>query len=281
VPPLYRQAAMEDRGLFGPGSVTWRVHRSPVVAMVGGLRSLIIQALHPLAMAGVAQHSDYREKPLRRLRRTAEYVATTTFGTTEEALRAAAIVKQVHRKVRGVDPVTGREYSAEDPETALWVHCVEVHSFLASHRVYGRDRLAAAEQDRYFAENVAVAELLDLPRDRVPDSVAAMREYFASVRPQLCVSDAARDAIDFVISPPLMRETAPYLLPMRILGAAAAGLVPRDLRRLAGIERSGLGAPPTYAAVRAADLAVRLPGGRALPAIVLGERVTRVAQRAA
>jgi uncharacterized protein (DUF2236 family) len=270
---------MSDQGLFGPGSVTWRVHASPVVAMVGGLRSLIIQSLHPLAMAGVAQHSDYRQRPLHRLRRTAAYVATTTFGTTDEARRAAEVVKQVHRKVKGVDPVTGRAYSAADPETQLWVHCVEIHSFLASHRVYGRDALTPQEEDRYFAENVAVAALLEVPAERVPDSVAAMREYFANVRPQLCVSDSARDAISFVISPPLMRETAPYLVPMRVLGAAAANLVPRDLRRLAGIR--AVPAPPTYAAVRAADLAVRLPGARRIPQIVLGDRVTTMARRAA
>src|SRR3954453_18757464 len=106
--------AVRDQGLFGPESVTWRVvgHQASII---GGLRSLIIQSLHPLAMAGVADFSDYRARPLRRLERTARYVADTTFGTTEQAYEAAAVVRRVHERVHGVDPVTGRSYSADDP----------------------------------------------------------------------------------------------------------------------------------------------------------------------
>src|ERR1700710_2130408 len=117
----------EDHGLFGPDTVAWKVVGHPV-ALIGGLRALLIQSLHPLAMAGVAQHSDYRERPLKRLQRTAEYVAVVTFGDTEQAHEIAARVRRVHRHVKGVDPVTGKRYSAEDPETALYVHCAEVHS---------------------------------------------------------------------------------------------------------------------------------------------------------
>src|SRR3712207_6563824 len=175
-------AAQPDHGLFGPDSVAWRVVGSPV-SLVGGLRSLIIQSLHPLAMAGVAQHSDYRHRALDRLRRTARYVAATTFGDTATALAAAEHVKRRHRKVRGVDPVTGRPYSAADPETALWVHVVEWHSFLAAYRAYDGRRLSPEDQDRYLAEGARVAELLGVPRDSVPASVAETREYFEAVRP--------------------------------------------------------------------------------------------------
>ena len=272
---------MDDTGLFGPGSVTWRVHGSVVVALVGGLRALVIQSLHPLAMAGVAQHSDYLDRPLRRLQRTAEYVATVTFGTTEQAHEIAGRVRRLHTRVRGVDPVTGREYSAADPETALWIHAVEVHSFLAAHRAYGWGRLTAAEEDRYFAENVAAAELMGIPRADVPASVAEMRAYFARVRPQLCVSDAARQAIEFVVAPPPRLDLLPYLVPLRVLGGAAVATVPRDLRRLAGIAAPRVSGPPTYVAVRAAAQAIRLPIARDLPALVLGERTQQVARRAA
>src|SRR3954453_16879647 len=139
-----------DHGLFGPGSATWRVHSSPAVALVGGLRSLIVQSFHPLAMAGVAQHSDYRAKPLKRLQRTAEYVAVVTFGDTEQAEQIAARVRRVHAHVKGIDPVTGKPYSADDPEIALYVYAGEVHSFLAAHRVYAGHRLSAGEEDLYF-----------------------------------------------------------------------------------------------------------------------------------
>jgi uncharacterized protein (DUF2236 family) len=245
-------ATVTDRGLFGPDSVTWRVHSNPTSALVGGLRALLIQSLHPLAMAGVAEHSDYRRRPLGRLQRTAEYVATTTFGTLEQAEAAAARVRRVHRRVHGTDPVTGRPYSAEDPETQAWIHTVEVHSFLAAHRVYGAGRLTRAEEDRYFAENVRVAALLGTPPGAVPASVEEARAFFARMRPGLCVSDAARDAISFVAEPPLTPEMAPYWVPLRILGRAAVALVPRDLRRLAGLDAGLPGNAAAYVEVQAA-----------------------------
>src|SRR4051812_25593617 len=104
--------AARDHGLFGPGSVTWRVHSHPAM-LIGGLRALILQSLHPLALAGVVQHSDFRSAPLGRLRRTAAYVATTTFGDTAAAEAAAERVRRVHTRINGIDPVTGRRYSAE------------------------------------------------------------------------------------------------------------------------------------------------------------------------
>ena len=269
-----------DEGYFGPGSVTWQVHASPAIALVGGLRALIVQALHPLAMAGVAQHSDYRRRPLRRLQRTAEYVATVTFGDTAQAEAAARRVRAVHRKVRGIDPVTGRPYSADDPQTAVWIHAVEIHSFLAAYRVYGRHRLTERDEDRYFAENVIAAELLGVPRELIPASKAEMRAFFADVRPALCVSDAARDAIEFVVAPPLTPELAPYFIPMRVLGRAAAALVPRDLRRLAGIDTSALGNAASYVHVHAVARLVGLPGARIAVSRALGERTTAVAQAA-
>jgi uncharacterized protein (DUF2236 family) len=269
-----------DDGLFGPGSATWRVHSSPAVGLVGGLRSLIVQSFHPLAMAGVAQHSDYRERPLKRLRRTAEYVAVVTFGDTEQAQRIAARVRRVHRKVKGIDPVTGRRYSADDPETALYVHCTEVHSFLAAHRVYGRDRLSAGEEDLYFEENVRAAELMGIPAAIVPHSAQAMTEYFASVRPQLCVSDSARDAIDFVLDPPRTAELLPYLVPLRVLSRAAVAITPGELRRMAGLGASAPGNAASWLAVRAAAAALELPLARELPGLVIGKRTTQVARDA-
>src|SRR3954464_2761524 len=184
-----------DDGLYGPGSVTWRVHSSPAVALVGGLRSLIVQSLHPLAMAGVAEHSDYRERPLKRLQRTAEYVAVVTFGDSEQAERVAARVRRVHQKVHGTDPVTGRPYSAADPDTALYVHMTEVHSFLAAHRASIDDPLSAGEEDLYFEENVRAAGVIWSPVAMVPGSVAAPRACFPDVRPELVMSFLARAAI--------------------------------------------------------------------------------------
>jgi uncharacterized protein (DUF2236 family) len=231
--------------------------------LVGGLRALMIQALHPLAMAGVAEHSEYRREPIFRLMRTVQYVTTVTFGTTEQARAAGDLVRHVHTYVNGTDPVTGRGYSAEDVDTLLWVHCVEVHSFLAAYRAYG-GRLRDADQDRYLSEQVAAAALVGIPERTVPASRAAMRDYFASVRGELVASPAALEAIGFVVSP---RFESPALAPavplFRLLADAAAGLVPRDLRELTGLERSRVRTLSSTAVVAAAAalpaVALRLP----------------------
>src|SRR3954469_19756988 len=115
------EGAAHDGGLLGPTAVAWAVTSHPG-ALIGGLRALILQALHPHAMAGVAQHSDYRTRGLNRLQRTAYYVAAGVFGDTETAYKAGDLVKKMHRKVRGVDPITRERYSADDPDTQVWVH---------------------------------------------------------------------------------------------------------------------------------------------------------------
>src|SRR3954467_13238205 len=142
--------APADPGLFGPGSFTWRVHADPLMG-IAGLRALLLQALHPVVLAGVTQNSSFRTDPWGRLFRTAEFVGTITYGSTAEAMRAGARVRGVHRRVRGVDDRTGREFRATDPELMLWVHCCEVQSFLYT-AVRGGLRLSAPEQDAYYAE---------------------------------------------------------------------------------------------------------------------------------
>jgi len=124
-------ATAPDPGLYGPHSVTWRVHADPSMAL-SGLRALLLQALHPLAMSGVAQHSDFRQDPWGRLFRTADYVGVTTYGSTEQARRAGAKVRGIHRKLAGIEPETGTAYRVDDPELLRWVHCVEVESFLST-----------------------------------------------------------------------------------------------------------------------------------------------------
>ncbi len=226
-------ADRKDR-LFDPHSVSWKVVGHPV-ALIGGMRALVIQTMHPLAMAGVAQYSDFRKDPLKRLRGTSAYVATVVFADRETAVAAAARVRKLHERIRGVDPVTGKEFYANDPETMLWVHCTEIHSFLAAYRAYA-GHLTLAERDRYLAEQVAAAELIGIPRAMVPDSVAAYRKYFAEMRPRLCVSADAAATIDFVVRPRLTGRTPLELrFAATVFGPAAAALVPRDLRRLAGL----------------------------------------------
>ena len=214
-----------------------------------------------------------------RLRRTAYYVTSTTFGDRATADAAAAHVKRVHRRVRGTDPVTGRQYSADDPDTQLWVHCVEWHSFLAAYRAYG-GRLTAGEEDRYVEEGARIAPLVGVPPETVPRSVAEMREYFRSVRPELVASRDAREGIRFVISPPLTRELLPYQVPIRLVARAAVAIVPRDLRRLARIDQPRLFDAVTVGAVRPAAALLTLPLLRDAPSLVLGSETRAVGLRA-
>jgi uncharacterized protein (DUF2236 family) len=273
-------ASATDVGLLGPDSVTWTVLGHPF-ALVGGIRSLIIQSLHPLAMAGVAQHSDYKHRQLDRLRRTSYYVAATAFGDTRTAHAAAARVRRLHRKVRGTDPVTGRPYAADDPQNLLWVHAVEWHSFLASHRAYSGVRLTPEQEDRYIAEGARMAALLGCPEEIVPKSVAEMRAYFESVRPELCCSAASREAIDSVLNPPLSdRELLPLQAPLRVVVQGALAIVPRHLRRLAGIDRPRAVDAATLAALRPAAVALTLPLLRDLPRLAVGGEVHGLAIRA-
>jgi uncharacterized protein (DUF2236 family) len=245
-----------DEGLFGPSSVTWRVHAHPAM-LVGGMRALIIQSLEPLAMAGVAQHSDYRTRGIYRLRRTIRYVLTVTYGERAAALRAGALVRKVHDKIVGVDPVTGRNYSASDPDTLLWVHCVEVHSFAAAYRAFGGP-LSDADRDRYFEEAVQSAMLVGIDEHRVPKNAREMRAYFESKRPTLCLSQYALDAIRFVVAPPLMKQRLSVSLSLRLASTGAIGLVPRHLRALAGIERGRVADAAAYAMTSAALLPLAL-----------------------
>ncbi len=223
-PPRDLRVVSGDPGLFGPGSVTWRVHADASM-FIGGLRALLLQTMHPLAMAGVADHSDYRHDPIGRLWRTSIYVGTTTYGTTEEAHAAVAMVKRVHDRVRGIAP-DGRPYAANDPHLLTWVHHAEVDSFLAAYQCYGAEPLSPADQDRYVDEMSVLCELFDA--EPAARSVAELRAYFAVMEPELHAGAQAREAARWLMVPPLPWTTR---LPYAVIAPAAVGLLPGRVRR--------------------------------------------------
>lgn len=217
-----------EDGPLGPDSVAWRVHADPAM-FVGGLRALLVQALHPLAMAGVHDHSDFRNDPFGRLHRTSAFVGNTTYGSWEQALQAVAVVRRVHEHVRGTAP-DGRPYEASDPHLISWVHVAEVDSFLRAYQRYGSRPLSPVEADQYVDELATVAELLDA--ETVPRSVAELREVLEDLRPELEVGDQARETVRFLMWPPVP-------LAMRgaygLVAAAAVGLLPGFARRDLGL----------------------------------------------
>ena len=210
---------------FAPDSPIARVHGDAAM-FIGGLSALLLQSLHPLAMAGVAEHSDYRGDPWGRLARTSHFLAATTFGSTSQSKAAVAAVRAVHRRVVGTAP-DGRAYSASDPHLLSWVHLAEVDSFLRAYQRYGSNQLTAAECDEYVAQagEIAVA----LGAHDVPDSVAGIATRLEAFRPELAGTPAARSAARYlVVTPPLPLPLRPAYLP--IAGAAVA-LLPRWARR--------------------------------------------------
>lgn len=211
-----------DAGLFGPASVTWRIHADFPGMMAGGVAALMLQTLHPLALAGVWDHSTFRTDILGRLRRTTAFVAGTTYAPTAEAERLIAMVRGIHRKVRGSTP-DGKRYSAMNADLLTWVHCTEVASFMAGYQFYRGISLPAAVQDRYYAETAVIARALGAKK--VPVSQHGMQQYFEAIQPELEFSARSAAVLEVLAA---IRLPIPLAGPARelFLGAGAALLPP-------------------------------------------------------
>ncbi|MDQ1620067.1 MAG: hypothetical protein QOE19_2636 [Actinomycetota bacterium] len=213
-----------DDGWFGPGSTIWAVH-GDAATLVGGIRALLVQAMHPTVLAGFDEHSDYREDPETRLQRTAAFVTITTFGTSAQAEAACERVRRAHAPVRGTTD-SGTPYDAADPELLGWVHLALVDSLAESVRRFGRTPF---DLDSYLAETAVVGERLGAAH--VPHDSAELAEARAHYLPQLAVTAATRRAHEFLLDPPL---PARIRWPYRVLASAAAASLPPDLRMLLG-----------------------------------------------
>ncbi|WP_188658060.1 oxygenase MpaB family protein [Sphingomonas metalli] len=218
-----------DPGLFGPGSATWAVHGDFTSMMIGGVASLLVQMLHPAALAGVWDHSNFRRDMTGRLRRTAQFISVTTFGSTEAAERMIGRVRRVHERVTGTLP-DGTPYAASDPDLLAWVHAAEVDAFLRAHLRYRDPAMPVARQDAYVAEMAQVAERLgaiDVPRTR-----AALNAYIEGMRPALRADARTREVAGLLI-----RQPSPSLLnaPVNaVMMQAGIELMPRWAARLHG-----------------------------------------------
>jgi uncharacterized protein (DUF2236 family) len=190
-----------DVGLFGPHSVTWKLHREPVL-LIGGLRSLYLQALHPRAVAAVAQNSGYRTDPWGRLMRTSEYVGTVVYGSTEQVQAAASRIRRIHARMSATDPRTGESFRIDEPELLRWVHVAEVESFLTTARRAGL-KLTANEIDGYYTEQLRAAELVGLDPSTVPATAAEVAAYYEAMQPDLGLTRDSAEAALFLTVPPV------------------------------------------------------------------------------
>ena len=195
---------------FGEDRPIRRVHADASM-FVGGLRALLLQSLHPLAMAGVADHSDYRGDPWGRLARTSTFLAVTTFGTATDAQRAVDRVRGIHTRVHGT-AADGRPYEATDPHLLEWVHIAEIDSFLLAHQMYGAAPLDQQGRDDYVCDTARVAMALGVPDP--PRTEKQLTERIDAYRPELASTAAAREAARFLLlTPPLpLIARAPYAL---------------------------------------------------------------------
>ncbi|WP_158783247.1 oxygenase MpaB family protein [Pantoea sp. BAV 3049] len=188
-----------DPGLYGPDSVIWRVHGDFSSMLCGGISALLMQMLHPLALAGVWDHSTFREDMMGRLRRTSQFIAVTTFGNTADANTLIERVKRIHLQVTGIDAM-GTPYAASDPALLTWVHVAETSRFLASHLRYKNPQFSLAEQDRYYAEAAVVAEALGAAN--VPKTVQAVEGYLQSLQPELRCDERTREVLTLLLQAP-------------------------------------------------------------------------------
>ncbi|WP_133751985.1 oxygenase MpaB family protein [Pseudomonas sp. LP_7_YM] len=179
-----------DPGLFGPQAVCWQVHGDFPSMLIGGICALMLQMLHSRVLAGVWDHSNFREDMLGRLRRTGQFISGTTFGSTHDANWLIDKVLHIHSKVSGIAP-DGSAYAADDPQLLTWVHVAEVSSFMAAHLRYLNPDLSRAEQDRYYAETAVVAARLGA-RD-IPCSTGEIADYLQHMRAQLLCDERTRE----------------------------------------------------------------------------------------
>lgn len=231
-----------DDGLFGPGSAAWTVHGDFTAMMAGGVAALLLQMLHPGALAGVWGHSNFRQDMLGRLRRTAQFISGTTYGATATAEALIDRVHGIHDRVAGTLP-DGTPYSANDPDLLTWVHVAEVASFLAAHRRYRDPAYPAAEQDRYLREYALVAERLGATG--VPKTRDAVDAYFRAVRPRLRADHRTRAVARALLD---QQPASPAMAPAQtLLMQGGIDLLPDWAARMHKLERPRIARPAVRA----------------------------------
>ena len=241
------RSTVADDSWFGPDSVTWLV-QSDWSVLVGAVQSLLIQTLHPPTMAGVAEHSNFKDDPFGRIHRTANFVGTTTYGSAEDAERMVKTIRKIHTRVVGVTP-DGVPYQANDPHNLAWVHCTEVDAFLRSYQRYGSVPISDGEADQYVAEMARVGEALGVIE--APKSVAELDARLRSYIPELRFGAQARESVRWLtFMPNAIAARGPYTV---IFGAA--------VNQLPGWARRKMWLPPS---IRYISDAMVAPSAKAL-----------------
>lgn len=241
---LPQPAPAEDYGFFGPGSVTWKVWSYPTSLTIGFQRAVVIEELDPALVAAVDKTHDIYNRPRTRYDRTLRYFAMVAFDDSRSTTKAADVLVKIHSKAVGEDPVTGRHYDANDPESQLWIHLTAWHSILKAYERYGPGPLSAEEEAQYWAECRVAAELQTCDPDDVPRTREGVHAYFDRMRPQLIGSDIAKQAMNHLLRAEVMLPQMP--MPIRpatavitaFLRRGTLATMPRWMREMSGLGTS-------------------------------------------
>ncbi|MFD6401517.1 oxygenase MpaB family protein [Nocardia sp. NPDC060249] len=237
----------DDYGFFGPDSPTWKVWAAPT-ALIGFQRAVTLEHFDPFLTAAVADSHGIYDNPATRLDHTLSYFLLVALGDGRTAIQASEHLMQVHAPMTGIEPISGKRYSANNPDSQLWIHVTGWHSVLKAYEMFGPGPLSPAEEDRYWAECVIAAELQTCKPANVPRDRAEVRAYFERVRPQLCVSERAVEAMHFLLWPSVSKGMT-FAAGGRVLSLATISTLPAWMRELGRFDLP-----------RVVDAAVRLPG---------------------
>lgn len=264
--------AREDDGLFGSGSAAWQVWsaQSLVIAIV---RGAILQMYEPVTGAGVAQRSAYQQDPLGRLRRTADYFTTVIYGDGRSVVQASEQLHRIHQRMKGIEPIGGAPYDANDPHSQRWVHVTAWHSVLYCYERYGPGRLTAERELEYWRQCQIAAELQTVDPADVPGSRTEVRAYFESMRPRICLSEATRDVVDWLLAPNLGSSLARASIEAAFVlaGRAAAATIPTYMRELGGFDHPRIADAAIIPIARAGARTLDAPALRSVFAAVSPE----------
>ncbi|MFF5032040.1 oxygenase MpaB family protein [Nocardia salmonicida] len=237
----------DDHGFFGPDSPTWKVWAAPT-ALIGFQRAVTLEHFDPFLTAAVADSHGIYDNPATRLDHTLSYFLLVALGDGRTAIQAAEHLMKVHAPMTGIEPISGKRYSANNPDSQLWIHVTGWHSVLKAYEMFGPGPLSPAEEDRYWAECVIAAELQTCKPSDVPRDRAEVRAYFERVRPQLCVSERAVEAMHFLLWPSVSKGMT-FAAGGRVLSLATISTLPAWMRELGRFDMP-----------RVVDAAVRVPG---------------------
>lgn len=226
-----------DHGLFGPDSPTWRVWTN-TTALIGFQRSVVVESFDPFLTAAVNDANGVRYDARGRLNATLQYFTVVAVGDSRSAIELSELLMKVHARATGIEPVSGRRYSANDPASQLWIHVTGWHSVLYAYERFGPGPLSAEDEARYWRECVRAAELQTCKAADVPSSRGEVREYFAQERGRLCVSEGALSLINHLLYPPRQPGDPVFAPAGHLLARATLTTLPGHLKDLAGLRQT-------------------------------------------